>query len=93
MAREQEHVVQSVEKIEADIEFLKALGAPAGDGDGSNTAGLMKALNDRIEQLRTEFAENVKTVDFNTNAKVDIIRDDFEKRLNEITRIDIIQQN
>jgi hypothetical protein len=60
---------------------LKALGAPKGDGE-NNTAGLMDAFNDRVEKLRTEFAENLKNVDFNTNAKIDNIRDEFEKRIN-----------
>lgn len=42
----------------------------------------MDAFNDRVEKLRTEFAENLKNVDFNTNAKIDNIRDEFEKRIN-----------
>ena len=58
-----------MDQAETDIEFLKSLGAPSGDGvDGE---GLLNSLNDRINKLRTEFIAIVKDHDFNLNAKID----------------------
>ena len=68
---------------EEAIELLKSMGAPTGGGE-DNSAGIIAI----IEKMKVEFNEKVKRHDFNMNAKIDMVNDDLNKRIEEIMETD-----
>lgn len=78
---------------EAQIELLKKMGAPQGDGDSG--AGLLDALNDITDKLRKDLMEKiddltarVKALEVETKA----VDEDEQKQLDELKMMEKVHQ-